>query len=79
MRLGLSLRTSLLAGIVSFGALSNKKGDRHYYQTIGAHLRNIFLTSLTCAQRTRVYICPRHWLLRYSGLYLFELGFIRFD
>ena len=32
-------------------------------------LHTILLAILTCAQRTRVYFCPQHWLLCHLGLY----------
>ena len=41
-------------------------------------LDTILFTILTCARRTRVNFCPRHWLLCHLGLYKFKFEFHNF-
>ena len=50
------------------------RGGWKYYASCPLH--TTLFTVLTCAQRTRVYFCPQHWLLCHLGLYQFEFGWL---
>ena len=49
------------------------RGGWKYYASYPLHSN--LLEILTCAQRTRLYFCPKHCLLCHLGLYKFEFEF----